>query len=240
MKANSKFAVFDIDGTVIRWQLYHAIVGELARRNLLAAGAAEKIEQARMTWKKRTHDGSFQHYEHELVQAYHEALTRIRVADFRDAVDTVFEEHKDQVYTYTRDLIRRLKDEGYKLFTISGSHQEIIEKLAAYYGFDDFVGNIYEQKDRFFTGTSTGIVGKKGQLLQEMAAKHNVTFKGSIAVGDSEGDIAMFELVEQPIAFNPTAGLLARAKEDNWKIVVERKNVIYELESQNGQYVLLG
>ena len=27
----NKFAVFDIDGTLIRWQLYHAIADELAK-----------------------------------------------------------------------------------------------------------------------------------------------------------------------------------------------------------------
>ncbi len=239
MKHSSRFAVFDIDGTVIRWQLYHAVVSELAKRNLLSKGAADRIEQARKTWKNRAHSSSFGQYEHELVHTYHEALTRIRVDDFMNAVDIVFEEHRDQVYTYTRDLIRSLKEQGYILFTISGSHHEIIEKLADYYGFDDFLGNAYEQKNGFFTGTSSGITGKKGELLQQMVNKHGLGFDGSIAVGDSEGDIAMLELVENPIAFNPTAGLLSEAQKRQWKVVLERKNVIYELEHQNGAYTLL-
>ncbi len=30
------FAVFDIDGTIIRWQLYHALADELAKENIRA------------------------------------------------------------------------------------------------------------------------------------------------------------------------------------------------------------
>lgn len=236
--SKQRFAVFDIDGTVIRWQLYHAIVHELGVRGYIPELSAQEIKQARMTWKKRTHDQSFKNYEHELVHTYHEALHDIKVSDFMDVVDTVFEEYKDQVYTYTRDLIRDLKEKGYKLFTISGSHQEILEKLAEYYGFDDCVGTMHGTENGHYTTESRSVVGNKGTLLQELIQKHDVTLDGSIAVGDSEGDIAMFEIVQRPIVFNPTAGLYDAARQRGWEIVVERKNVIYKLTATNGTYSL--
>lgn len=238
MSNQRKFAVFDIDGTVIRWQLYHAIVGELANRGLLTPGAAETIRSARMTWKKRGHRESFREYEHTLVHTFENALTKVAVTDFMAVVDAVFEEHKDQVYTYTRDLIRQLKAEDYMLFTISGSYQQIIDKLSAYYGFDDAIGTVYQQKDGLFSNEELVVVGRKGILLKELIAKHNVTLEGSIAVGDSSGDIPMFEIVENPIAFNPDMALFKEAQKHGWKIVVERKNMTYELEQVDGQYVL--
>ena len=67
---HKKFAVFDIDGTVIRWHLYHANVHEMARMKLLPDEAAAKIKAARTTWKQRTHEDSFREYEHILVEAY--------------------------------------------------------------------------------------------------------------------------------------------------------------------------
>lgn len=237
-KTPTKFAVFDIDGTVIRWQLYHAIVSELADRGHLFEGASIAINDARMTWKKRAHKGSYSDYEHKLIDIYNEALSRVKVSDFQEAVDAVFEEHKDQVYTYTRDLIRELKAQEYMLLTISGSQQEIIDKLAAYYGFDDAVGNIYEQKNGYFTGKSMGVIGKKGEVLQQLIAKHNLSTAGSIAVGDSGGDIDMFNIVEQPIAFNPDTVLYEEAKKQNWKIVLERKSVVYQLNPVDGKYLL--
>jgi HAD superfamily hydrolase (TIGR01490 family) len=233
-----KFAVFDIDGTVIRWQLYHSIVSELASRGKLSPGAEQTIRDARMTWKQRAHSESFREYEHVLIHAYLDALASLKVTDYMQAVDTVFAEYKDQVYTYTRDLIKSLKQSGYLLFAISGSQQEIITKLADYYGFDDAVGAQLKQHNGYFTGElETPALGKQ-KSLDELLARHDITKEGSIAVGDSESDEALLAAVENPIAFNPSAGLFAIAKDRGWKIVVERKNVIYELESRDGSYVL--
>jgi phosphoserine phosphatase len=36
-------------------------------------------------------------------------------------------------------------------------------------------------------------------------------------------------MVSEPICFNPNAALYAQAKRMGWKVVVERKDVIYEL-----------
>lgn len=238
MANQRRFAVFDIDGTVIRWQLYHSIVSELAKREHLSNDASDKISQARMTWKNRSNTESYSAYEKVLVETYYGAIHNVKVDDFESIVDHVFEEYKDQVYTYTRDLLGKLKAEGYLLFTISGSHHEIIEKLAHYYGFDDYVGNLHERDDETFTGNYTGTVHRKGEILTHLVNKHNATFEGSIAVGDSESDIAMFELVENPIVFNPTRGLFAHAKKSGWQVVVERKNMIFELQNEHGQYIL--
>ena len=81
-------------------------------------------------------------------------------------------------------------------------------------------------------------MGRKDELLRELMARHNVAITDSIAVGDSEGDIAMLELVENPIAFNPTKGLLQVAKNNAWDIIIERKNVVYKLRASDGQYYL--
>jgi phosphoserine phosphatase len=185
-----KFAVFDIDGTLIRWQLYHNILSEIT-------------------------------YE-----------------QFEKAAQAVFDEYKDQVYTYTRDLLGRLKKEGYLLFAISGSQKEIVAKMAKYYGFDDFASRVDEHKDNHFTGDSTTPIFSKDKVLNKMAKKHGAEFAGSLGVGDSTTDIKMLDLVEKPIAFNPERGLFDYAKDKGWQIVIERKNMIYELEFKDGKYQL--
>jgi HAD superfamily hydrolase (TIGR01490 family) len=233
-----KFAAFDIDGTLIRWQLYHAIVDELGRRNHIPADLHEKIIEARKTWQSRQHSTSFKEYEETLVAVYHEALTDLSSRVYQNAVDTVFETYKDQVYTYTRDLVKSLKAEGYLLFAISGSQQEVVQKLGDYYGFDEVIGTTYEQADGHLTGKWKGVYGHKAEILDELTAKYNLSREGSLAIGDSPSDIPMLEKVETPIAFNPDKPLFAHAKEQGWKIVLERKNMVYELESHDGKYVL--
>jgi len=236
--APSKFAVFDIDGTVIRWQLYHAIVGELAKQGHLQDHAYETIQQARLTWKQREQSDSYDAYEQVLVNTYLSALKNLKVTDYLAAVDKVFEEYKDQVYTYTRDLIRDLKADGYVLFAISGSQHEIIEKLAKYYGFDDYRGSLFEQENGHFTGEVHTPYGRKLELLQNMVEEHNLSFEGSIGIGDATTDIPLLEAVEKPVAFNPNQKLLEAATEHGWPIVLERKNVVYHLEAQDGTYRL--
>lgn len=235
---NRPFAVFDIDGTLIRWQLYHAIADAMVRLGYADSKDYQSVKSARLAWKKREDKESFKAYEQKLVQAYEAVLTKLTFSQFEHAAAGVFEEYKDQVYIYTRDLIKELKSKGYLLFAISGSQIEIVEKIAEYYGFDDCIGSVYERGQTGFTGKVTVHRHGKHVILDELVKKHGASYKDSYGVGDSEGDISMLEAVANPIAFNPTRKLFAAAKNNEWKIVLERKNMVYKMEPHNGRYVL--
>ena len=232
------FAVFDIDGTIIRWQLFHAITDALAQDKALPSELYMRIQEARKRWKTRAHEESFKEYEHQLVDSFEQVLKGMDVTTHARASQKVFEEYKDQVYRYTRGLIKELKASDYVLFAISGSPTDVVEPFAAYYGIDDFIASHYLNNGKTYTGEVEVFVGRKAEALQILVEKHALSYKDSIAVGDSEGDIAMLDAVENPIAFNPSKILLAEAKTKGWKIVVERKNVVYELSEQGGVYVL--
>jgi HAD superfamily hydrolase (TIGR01490 family) len=233
------FAAFDIDGTVIRWQLYHALADDLARHGQFDPKQFEQVRHARMQWKKRTHATSFREYELALVTLFETVISEISVEDLLAACHRVMDEYKDQVYTYTRDLILELKAKNYLLFAISGSQQEIVKLLADYYGFDDFGGTIYEVKDGRFTGERTILRSERKPVsLQQMIEKHGASTDGSVAVGDSDSDIPLLAAVEQPIAFNPSKELFEHARAQAWPVVIERKNMIYRLEPKDGGYIL--
>lgn len=233
-----KFAVFDIDGTLIRWQLFHAIVHALGKQGYIPHAAHEKILAARMTWKNRETSEGFRIYENVLVEAYLEALTSVDPVDYLHIVDEVFHEYKDQTYAYTRDLVRDLKDQGYLLFAISGSQSEIIDRLARYHGFDAAIGAEFRQKDGAFTGEVFTPIHNKKAALEMLVDQYGATYTDSYAVGDSLSDAAMLKTVDHPIAFNPDCTLADAAKKERWPIVIERKNVIYELHPKGDTYVL--
>jgi HAD superfamily hydrolase (TIGR01490 family) len=233
------FAVFDIDGTIIRWQLYHAIGDRLAKQGIIEDKAFQQVREARMNWKRREGGEGFRQYEAELVKVFNQALVGLEVNQLAAIAQGVFEEYKDQVYTYSRDLILGLKEQNYLIFAVSGSPAVIVQMLAEHYGFDDFAATEFIAKDGRFTGEVNLSLGRKPELLQSLVAKHQATFRGSIGVGDSEGDIDMLELVEEPTALNPSKLLFQHAREQGWHIVLERKNMIYHLEpGSNGSYVL--
>jgi HAD superfamily hydrolase (TIGR01490 family) len=233
-----KFAVFDIDGTLIRWQLFHAIVHHLGKHNYIDAETHNAIKAARMKWKNRSNTNSFKEYESLLVKAYIASLQQINPRAYELIVDEVFNEYKDQLFVYTRELLQKLKAEGYILFAISGSQDEIVQKLASHHGFDDAIGAVLEMKDGAYTGKISTPVHNKDEVLAQLVSKHDVTYTDSYAVGDSAGDISMLNAVENPIAFNPEASLFAHAKEHGWTIAIERKNVTYELLNNKGTYEL--
>lgn len=230
------FAVFDIDGTLLRWQLYHAVTDQLIKLGKFDGQDYEVVRQARRTWKDRTHQNSYQDYEQTLVRYFERAIRNLTQDELIVASKLVIEEYKDQVYTYTRDLIYDLKKQGYVLFAISASQDEIVSLLAKYYGFNASAGTIYETNNGKYTGQSRVLRKvQKVKTLEKFIQDYDCTKDGSIAVGDSDGDIPMLEFAEKPIAFNPSHELFEYAQSKNWKVVVERKNVVYNLEpSQKG------
>ncbi len=236
IRENRPFAAFDIDGTLIRWQLYHSIADTLASLGHIEPRLHQTIKDARMVWKNRS--GAFTDYERQVIDIYDEAIKQLSKDQFEAAAEAVFNEYKDQVYTYTRGLITELKSKEYLLFAISGSQNEIIAKISDYYGFDDYRGSEYEYKDSRFTGIKTVAAWHKDKVLTELVRRHGADFKDSIAVGDSHSDIAMMKLVERPIAFNPERRLFDHASNRGWEIVLERKDMIYNLNNIKGSYEL--
>ncbi|HPR08997.1 HAD-IB family hydrolase [Candidatus Saccharibacteria bacterium] len=224
-----KFAVFDIDGTLMRWQLFHAIVHELGKQGFLSVGAHEKIRSARFAWKNRLSKNGFADYEAVLVELYIEALQNLDAQEYRLIVDQVFSEYKDQTFTYTRDLAAKLKAQGYLLFAISGSQQEIVERIGHHHGFDAAVGARLVMKNSAFTGEIVTPIHNKAAALQRLVDQYHCTYDESYGVGDSPSDSSMLDKVAHPIAFNPDQKLYDIAQDKGWQVVVERKNVVYEL-----------
>jgi HAD superfamily hydrolase (TIGR01490 family) len=234
------YAAFDIDGTIIRWQLFHALIDELAKQNVIDKQAYEESYAARIAWKQRANEEAYRTYEKSLIATYFTSIVHITPVEFQKAADAAVLKHKDQVYRYTRDLVRELKAQGYLLFAISRSNEELVRPLAKYYGFDDYVGVQLVIEQGHYTGKERNDVSVSKQiLLEQLISKHHAEQRGSMAVGDSESDIDMLGIAERPIAFNPTKKLFEHAKDHNWKVVLERKNMIYELEPRNSVYTLL-
>ena len=234
-----KFAAFDIDGTLVRWQLFHTIVDKLASNGSVSLREHEVAKELFTKWKQRSDQDAFHSYEAAILQTWFELMKHTTRQELLVAVDAVFEEHKDYVYHYTRELLKKLKQDGYALIAISGSHQEVVDKIAEYYGFDYAVGSIYPALDEgTFTGEEITPIIDKGRTLQELVDANSLSWKESFAVGDSRSDAKMMQLVTHPIAFNPDQNLLALAKAHGWKVVVERKNVVYELDSIHDTYML--
>ena len=233
------YAVFDIDGTLIRWQLFHALVSVLAKRGLIDIEEFNAVLATKMNWKNRSSANSFEVYEQALIDLLDNSLKNISYQLYLEACNDVVKRYQEQVYTYTRDLLLYLKQQHYLIFAISGSPEELVKQVASYYKFDDYGATKNAVKKGRFTGDKTLATGNnKLTILKQLIEKHNATNNGSIGIGDSIGDIPLLKFVERPIAFNPASELFAKASKESWEVVIERKNMVYKLQYENGRYVL--
>jgi HAD superfamily hydrolase (TIGR01490 family) len=229
-----KIAIFDIDGTVFRWSLFIDLVYQLIQDGVYPATAAHEYEVEYMQWLNRK-----EHYDAfltKVIKTHYKYLKGCLEKDVIKSAGHIVEAKKDRVYRYTRDLTKQLKKEGYFLLANSGSPSFIVEEFAKQLGFDKGIGTKYEVVNGVFTGESTHgnspVIDKSGQIMEFLKTlPFDVDLKDAIAVGDTISDIEILQMVGHPIVFNPDHLLLAKGKENGWKIIVERKDVIYNLTS---------
>jgi HAD superfamily hydrolase (TIGR01490 family) len=228
-----KVAVFDVDGTIFRSSLLIELVETLIERGVFPEETRAVYKRAHEKWTNR--QGEYQTYINAVVGAFMKHIKGVEYSDFEEAVKMVMSANKDKVYRYTRDLIKDLKKKGYYLLAISHSPKGAVEPFCKRLGFNKVYGIFYElgPTDRF-TGKmmEEHLILNKSAILKRALQKENLTLKGSIAVGDTESDLPLFEMVETPICFNPNMLLYKVALRNKWKVVVERKDVIYTLENK--------
>ncbi len=232
-----KIAVFDLDGTVYTHTLTFAVAEELMEAPEYAAQKRD-VDKARIVWKSRGSAESYWTYNKAMLTAFEHILPNITQDQLRDAVRSTLEKKGMFRYAYTTALIKKYKDEGRLLVAISGSIQDIVEPFAKDCGFDVTVASELEYADGKYTGKRvTDTKKNKDALLRAIVEEHGATLEDSVGVGDTHRDISMLSAVAHPIAFNPNAALYNEAAKQGWKIVIERKNMMYELEGQAEAYV---
>lgn len=230
MDTKRPVAVFDIDGTVFRSSLLIELVDRLVLRGVFPKSAHDYYEKAREEWLNR--EGDYDPYIKKVVYAFAKYLKGIPYGDVADVAGEIIEERRNRTYRYTRDLIAELKSKDYFLLAVSHSPKFIVDGFCYEAGFDKSYGTFYETgASNRFTGEMIDehLIKNKAAILKRAVDKEDLTFKDSVGVGDTESDVSMLSLVDEPIAFNPNRDLYRHAKQHAWKIVVERKDVIYEI-----------
>ncbi len=224
-----RVAIFDIDGTIFRSSLLIQIVERLIEEGIFAGVARQKFAREEIAWLNRK--GDYGAYINAVVAVFVANIKGVHYRDFNRVAREVVAEQKDRVYRFTRDLIADLKKKKYFLLAVSHSPKGVLDHFCTRLGFDKVYGKVYElgPSDRF-TGAMIDehLIMNKATATRRALAKEGLTLAGSIGVGDTESDIPFLELVAEPICFNPNAKLYAHARRNGWRVVVERKDVVYD------------
>jgi len=225
-----RVAVFDVDGTIFRSSLLIQIVDKLIERDAFPKETQKVYEKQRQKWLDR--EGDYEEYIMAVVAAFRSHLKGVHYAELVESAEDLVDEQWKRTYRYTRDLIADLKGRGYFLLAVSHSPKTVLDKFCPKIGFDKAYGIVYDiGPQELFTGgiAEEHLIMNKANILKRAIEKEDLTLAHSVGVGDTETDVPFLEMVAKPVCFNPNAKLYKYAKRMKWKVIVERKDVVYEL-----------
>jgi phosphoserine phosphatase len=189
-----KLVVFDLDGTLTQersiWEYIHKQLGKWY-------GYAEEYQKEFLA-EKISYD--------RFCELDAEVWKGMRVAELLEIAKTVpFHQGADELISY-------LKNKGLKLAMVSSGLSILSHWVHQKYGFDYSVSNDLLYED----GTLTGKVkiqvyyDKKAEWVKRILKQFKMKSEEVIAIGDSLGDIDMFQMVGFSIAFNSSCSDLDR------------------------------
>ncbi len=226
-------AFFDIDGTLYRDSLMIEHFKKLVKYEVIDPALwYGHVEQTYTKWKTRR--GNYEDYMEELAEIYINAIKNLNKNDTAFITKQVIDLKWDSVYLYTRNRIKFHQEQGHHVFFISGSPDYLVEAMADKYDATECIGTKYlTDDDGNFTGEIIRMwdADSKKQAIKDLTDKYDIDLSQSYAYGDTNGDYTMLCSVGHGHAINPTHELLSRLSDlDHVKIIVERKDVIYELD----------
>ncbi|MEA4826495.1 HAD-IB family hydrolase [Clostridium sp. JNZ J1-5] len=231
-------AFFDIDGTLYREGMITEIFKKFIKSDIIESERwYNEVRDYYIKWDKRI--GNYDDYLIKMADIYIEAVKGLHRTQVEFIAKNVIKEKGDRVYTYTRDMISWHKAQGHKVITISGSPIELVGEMALKHGFDDYIGTKYlMDEEHHYTGKIIPMWDRenKKKAIELFIDKYDIDLSQSYAYGDTAGDFTMLKEVGNPTAINPTRELINElmndpVTRDKVKIVVERKDVVYKLDS---------
>jgi len=188
MKKKEPFqlVIFDLDGTLTQersiWEYIHKQLGKWY-------GFAEEYQNQFLA-------GNIS-YE-EFCERDAEVWKGMKVEELLEIVKTV------PFHPGVEALINHLKQKGLKLSMVSSGLSLLTNWVHDKYGFHYSVSNDLLHENRILTGKVKIQVyyDKKAEWVEKILKQFEVNPKEVIAIGDSKGDIDMFQMVGFSIAFN--------------------------------------
>ncbi len=181
-----KLVVFDLDGTLTQersiWEYIHKRLGKWY-------GFAEEYQKEFLAGKI-----SYQ----EFCERDAEVWKGMKVDEMMKIIQTL------PFHAGAEELIGYLKQKGLKISLVSSGISLLSDWVHQKYGFDYSVSNNLLLENGVLTGKVRIQVyyDRKAEWVEKILRQFDIEPKETIAIGDSRGDLDMFQMVGFSVAFN--------------------------------------
>ena len=213
----TKIAVLDVDGTLCPGALGVDLLRALLDRGLCDPEAARSVFATLTAFGRGELD--FAAMASRAYGDFARALAGRETEAVASVARTVWAERRGQVFEFVPELLALLRAHGYQTMLISGSPVEMVSLVAESLGIPEAHGATFGQAEGRYTGSvdlDSGAPGQKAEIFHVATAGRSVDIERCFALGDSLTDVALFELVGLPLAFEPSAALAELAATRGW------------------------
>ncbi|NLW51816.1 MAG: HAD-IB family hydrolase [Tissierellia bacterium] len=229
-------AFFDIDGTLVRESILIKHFKKLVKYGIIDEKHWVNSIRPKYEAFERRH-GDFDDYLDEVSTIYKDELIGLNKSLIDFTAQQVIDEGGEMVYRYTRERIKWHREQGHKVFFISGSPDFLVGKLAKIYEITGYKGTHYNfDENDVFQGDIIQMWDSESKQKEftAIAEKYDLDLDNSYAYGDTNGDFSMLKRMGHAIAINPSGKLLDMIREDEEvkskvSIIIERKDLVYEV-----------
>jgi len=190
-----KLALFDLDGTLTKersaWEYIHKRLG-------IWEGYAEKFQEAFL--RGEIDYERFCHLDAQIWKG-------MKVSELERIIREI------PLHEGIEDLLGYLNSKGIKLGIISSGLSFLADWVGEKFGFDYAVANELGAADGALTGEVKIRVyyDRKGEWVQQAMSRFKTKKEELVAIGDSTGDIQMFQMAGLSVAFNSLSATLDSA-----------------------------
>ena len=222
------FVAFDVDGTIFKSSLAEKLVEHGIADGMFNAEPFNEVYANRLRWQRNNNEGVYQAYVKRLVGTLVTEMAGIEVERFDTVTKNMLKQHVARKFKFPRIVTRALADSHIPI-AISGSPDILVRPFLEDMNISFVYGSSFETENGIFTGRARS-VGDKALLLKQLVDAGDVKREGSIAVGDTFGDISMLEYSELPIMSNASHTLTTYGEEFDWTKVFETKDQVTILQ----------
>lgn len=207
-----KLAIFDFDGTIYKYETYSALMQQLKKLNkkryyqfYANISPVYLAYKGNLLSEKKMKDILMQQYVHairHMSEAEKETFFAIAAAEMEADLNL--------------DVLQRIqehKEDGFSTLIVSGAFTPLLQAFLPVAPVDQVIGTDLANKIDHIHAE------RKTEVVLEAFPDADIDWESSYAYGDSASDIALLELVGNPVAVHPDEKLAYTAKERKWEII---------------------